>query len=1125
MIGQTAGTSERQQGSAGWHGRVALKVIESLAARDDPVDAVYRILRIIVDESGIRCSGIRLQEGSDFPFYAFNGFSRAFVQQENSLCLRNPDGTLAADAQGRPVFDCMCGRIIRGQTLPGEDFFTSGGSFFTPSLQTLATTIDPAKLGFVRGRCIREAFQTHALVPLRRGSEIIGLLQLSDPQPHVLTGEDVAFLEQLGASVGVALANKQAAQPRPTDDTYRELFERLGWGYGQHEMIFDEQGAPTDYVTLDVNQTFEKLLGTPREMVVGKRASTILPAAELTRWLAVFSGVQNGPPAIYETYSPHNQKHFRGHAYSVKRGFFAVAFEDVTERNKARALLAESEERYRTLVEMSEDVVLLTDLDGRYIFTNSAYHTSLGFAVDEPVVPSSYERVHPDDVERVRQIRATQLERGSVSAEFRVQHRDGHWIWRSGRSTLVRDEFGKPKAILAVLHDISVRKRMEEEIRESHARLELALRSSKMGVWHWDIESDRRFFDDQACALLGMDPMTFTGTAEEIFPHLHPDDRAKLRDAIARTLSHDAPFELEYRVPWKDGSVHHVSARGALVRDQAGKAQKIQGVSWDVTERVRANEALHAVEARIRLTTEALGVGTFRWDFVSGTHEFSPEFLALYGLRPDQALEVGPDLVPLPVLDEDRPAFLAAVATANDPQGRGEVKGEFRVRLPDGSIRWLLSWARTTFVGPPDRRRPGVSVGALIDVTKDKQAEAENRKLQSQLFQAQRMESLGTLAGGIAHDFNNILAAILGGVELASLKTDALDGPQGESIRRDLNDVQRAAQRAAALVRQILSFSRRNREDRQPLLLRPLVSEACKFMRSALPSTIEIQQTLSIDGPLLANPTQMHQVVMNLLTNAGLAMPDGGRIEVGLDSVELDQRFATGHPGLAPGWFVRLTIRDTGCGIAKENLGRIFEPLFTTRSERRGTGLGLAIVHGIVTEHGGTVTVSSEVGKGATFEVFFPMHERPIAPALCEEKPLPGTERVLFVDDEETLVQMTRRGLGNLGYRVQGFVSSVEALRAFRAAPHDFDIVVSDLTMPGLTGEVLAREMRRLRPDIPVVILTGASDGMRQEGDATAGIDCVLPKPITVARLTVCLRRILDGKAPSHPAGSRPGHT
>jgi PAS domain S-box-containing protein len=713
--------------------------------------------------------------------------------------------------------------------------------------------------------------------------------------------------------------------------------------------------------------------------VVGKRASAILAAPELASWLAIFGRVAAGGPSVtYDTYSPHNQKHFRGHAYSLKKGTFSVAFEDATERNQARAQLAESEARYRTLVETAEDAILLTDLDGRHIFKNSAYYIGLGYAPGEPILASGYDRVHPDDVARLRQVAATLLTRGSAASEYRIRHKDGHWIWRSSRSTVIRDEFGKPKAILAVLRDISIRKGMEEELRENRARLSLALRSAQMGVWHWDVESDQRFFDDQVCALLGIDPMTFTGLAEEFFRCVHSDDRAKIGVALARTLSHDAPYQVEYRVVWKDASVHHISARGALVRDQAGKAQRINGVIWDVTTRMRA--------------------------------------------------------------------------------------------------------------------------------------QTERQSLQAQLFQAQKMEALGTLAGGIAHDFNNILAAVLGGVELAIMKADELGGAQGASMRVELDEVQRAAQRASALVRQILSFSRQNPEEKKALLVRPLIKEACKFICSALPSTIEIHQALSVDGPVLANPTQIHQVIMNLLTNAGLAMPEGGRLDVGLDQVELDQTFPAAHPGLAPKPFVRLLVRDSGCGIPPENLGRIFEPLFTTRSERRGTGLGLAIVHGIVAEHGGIVTVSSEVGKGATFEVFLPLHQQPISVTALREKRLPGTERVLFVDDEETLVQMAERGLGVLGYQVKGFVSSVEALRAFRAAPDAFDIVVSDFTMPGLTGDVLARELRKARPEIPIVILTGAGERMTQKGDSPATSDAILLKPITVGGLTTALRRILDSR-------------
>ena len=255
MLRQVQGTRKRRHGSAGWNGSVALRTIECLAATDDVVDAIHRILRVIVDETGIQCAGIRLKEGDDFPYYAFSGFSREFIRLESSLCLRNPDGSLATDGQGRPALACLCGRVLRGQTLPDDSCFTGTGSFFTPCLQAL--NVDPARLGPIRDRCIGEGFQTQALVPLRQGGETIGLLHLSDPNAHMLTEDDVAFLERLGASVGIALAYKQDLErQRRTDDTYRDLFEKLGWGYALHEMIYDAKGAPVDYVTLDTNQSY-----------------------------------------------------------------------------------------------------------------------------------------------------------------------------------------------------------------------------------------------------------------------------------------------------------------------------------------------------------------------------------------------------------------------------------------------------------------------------------------------------------------------------------------------------------------------------------------------------------------------------------------------------------------------------------------------------------------------------------------------------------------------------------------------------------------------------------------------------------------------------------------------------
>jgi PAS domain S-box-containing protein len=841
MTVQQEGKTEAER-CAERHGRIALRALECLAETDSHVDAIHRLLQVLVQETGLQVAGVRLQEGGDCPFYEFNGLSAEAISHEQERLARG---------SGPGPEDCtseeMCERVLRGQH-HGQSDFTAGGSFFCPDLSVLSPKPSPC-------RCVREDFATLALLPLRQENEIIGVLHLADHRPGMLSSDDLQFLERLGASVGIALAQKQARRLQQlTDDTYRELFEQLGWGYAHHKMVFDAQGTPSDYVTLEVNRSFEELLRAPRDTVVGQPASALLPGPELARWLRIFGEVaRTGKPATYETFSPHNQRHFRGHAYSLKRGHFSVAFEDVTDRFNAHALLAASEEKYRTLVETAEDTIILTDLEGRHLFRNSSYYTNLGYSPGELVCPDGYARVHPEDVQGLRSSDESLLAQGSLKFEYRVQHREGRWLWHSARSTLMRDATGRPYAFLSVIRDISEQKRAEEE----------------------------------------------------------------------RAL------------------------------------------------------------------------------------------------------------------------------------------------------------------------------------------------LQSQLLQAQKLETLGVLASGIAHDFNNILATILCGTDLADMKAGTLGPLQAADMRAELDNIRKAAQRASSLVKQILSLGRKGSQERQPLLLITLIKEACKFLRSALPSTIELQHNLTDDGPILANPSQIHQVIMNLLTNAGLAMPEGGRIEVGLSRAALSAPLRSRHPALPEQPYARIMIRDTGLGIAPENLGRIFEPFFTTRREGTGTGLGLAVAQTVVNAHGGAIDVTSEPGKGATFEVFLPIHEHQTALPELTHPPQPGKERILLVEDEELYLQMTRRGLAGLGYTVSACLSGLEALRVFRASPKFFDIVITDLTMPGITGDILARELRQIRPDVPIMLLTGLGESMGMERAKSVGIEDVLLKPVSLSHLTERLRVILKRYAVS----------
>ena len=385
----------------------------------------------------------------------------------------------------------------------------------------------------------------------------------------------------------------------------------------------------------------------------------------------------------------------------------------------------------------------------------------------------------------------------------------------------------------------------------------------------------------------------------------------------------------------------------------------------------------------------------------------------------------------------------------------------------------------------------------------------ERKRLETQLQQAQKMETIGTLAGGIAHDFNNILAAIIGYAELVKMKL-----PEDSEVLPNLDEVLKSSNRAKTLIQQILAFSRKQELEQKPLQLKYIVKESLKLLRSTLPSDIEIKEDIAKDvGVVNADPTQMHQVIMNLCTNAGHAMQkDGGVLTVGLANVELDDIAAAQYLDMSPGRYLRVTVSDTGYGMTSDVKDHIFDPYFTTKEKGVGTGLGLSVAHGIVKNHNGEITVYSEPGKGSTFHVYLPLiQEEAIKPEIDEQAPiLTGNERILFIDDEKALVDLGTQMLESLGYKVTTRTSSIEALELFKAQPDQFDLVITDMTMPKMTGDHLAKELMKIRPDIPIIICTGHSGRISEEKASSLSIRKFVMKPIVMSDIAKTVREVLD---------------
>jgi PAS domain S-box-containing protein len=524
----------------------------------------------------------------------------------------------------------------------------------------------------------------------------------------------------------------------------------------------------------------------------------------------------------------------------------------------------------------------------------------------------------------------------------------------------------------------------------------------------------------------------------------------------------------------------------------------------DITERKRAEEALGQAEEKYRSIFENAIEGIFQSTPEGRFLTVNPALARIYGFNsPEELLESVSNIEQTYLNPNDRRLFREMI------EKDGKIEDHHAERLrKDGSRIWVSVNARA--VSGPDGEM--YYEGTLEDITSRKQAEEERRKLQDQLAQSQKMEAIGTLAGGIAHDFNNILTVIIGSAELALINIS-----DKNPLHPFLMQIQQSSRRAADLVKQILAFSRQKGQEVDLIQPDSIVKEALKMLRASLPSTIEIQQHIEKDpGLIMVDPTQIHQILMNLCTNAAHAMREnGGLLEVRLTNIIVAAEEALNFSGLNPGPYIQLTVRDTGHGMESKVLEHIFDPYFTTKKVGEGTGLGLAVVYGIIKKNQGTIKVYSEPGKGSRFEVFLPRVEvTEDESQTMEPETIPGgRERILLVDDEKELVALGQTMLRSLGYQVTSRINSLEALEIFRTRSDEFDLIITDMTMPHLTGAELSKRIRQIRLDIPIVLCTGFSELIDEEKAKELDIQAFLMKPIGMQALAGSVRRVLDKRA------------
>jgi len=565
-----------------------------------------------------------------------------------------------------------------------------------------------------------------------------------------------------------------------------------------------------------------------------------------------------------------------------------------------------------------------------------------------------------------------------------------------------------------------------------------------------------------------------------------------------------------------------LQAQGYASFDQTNLALVVAGVTFIIlafaviaslqqenSDRRQAEEALQRSEAYLAQAQTLSHTGSFGWNPTTGEIYWSAETFRIFGFDP----ATPPDIARMVQQTHPEDKDLLEQALDRARHERKDFDLDYRLLLPDGSVKHLQVMARA-LVGESSHLE---FVGAVMDITRGKRAEEaqrmqerEREEMQRQLQQAAKMEAIGRLAGGIAHDFNNILGAILGYGELAQNNL-----AEGGVVRRQIDQMMQAGGRGKELVDRILAFSRSGVGTRVPLHVQSIVEETLELLAVSLPADVRIQRKLdAVDTAVMGDATQLHEVAMNLCTNAVKAMAQGGVLTVVLDAVAVDECSVLSHGTLRAGRYVRFLVRDTGSGISPAVLERMFDPFFTTKRVGDGTGLGLALVHGIVADFGGIIDVATQVGVGTTFTIWLPAaHEAPrLLAEPAGELPRGNGETVMIVDDERALVALAEVTLAELGYEPVGFDSSVAALQAFRADPKRFDLVLTDETMQDLTGTELAREVRQLRPDISIILMSGYSGTHVSERAQAAGIIDVLRKPLVRRDIAEPVARALQAR-------------
>jgi PAS domain S-box-containing protein len=775
-------------------------------------------------------------------------------------------------------------------------------------------------------------------------------------------------------------------------------------------------------------------------------------------------------------------------------------------RQRERCMV-ESESNLKITLDSIGDAVIAIDTEQRVTRMNPSAEVLTGWSLAEAQGRPLTEVLHIVDAEGRRAsfdpLAKMPVADGRAGSRILIPRQGGQCRVAIGAAPIRGADEPIVGAVM-VLQDVTEIYTKEQRIRESERQLKDLTANVPGVVYQIRVKPDGAYVIEvvtqQVAHIFELDL-----PVQEMIPafiaRIPEEEKAAFVASVQTAVKEVRPWRWEGRYHKRSGDIWFT---GDAICQREGEEIIFYGFLMDTTERKQWEGALRASERRYKdLFNEApvMYVITENRDLVPHVRDVNNLFLTTLGYERREV--IGTPLADY-YSEESRKEIL-------DNGGyeralRGEHLTEERTLVSrDGRAIPTLLHTR------PEMDPSGRVVGTramYLDITRRKKAEQESERLASALMQSQKMEAIGTLAGGIAHDFNNILSAVIGYADLSMKEVD-----KQTRLHQNLEQILVAGLRARDLVHQILAFSRQEERELRPLQVAPLVKEALKLLRSSLPSTIEIRQHIAphLDN-VLADPTQIHRIVMNLCTNAAHAMEEnGGQLTIGIAQVVLGEQDVRLHPGLRPGKYIKMSVQDTGRGIPPQFLSKIFDPYFTTKSKGKGTGLGLSVVHGIVSNYGGGVFAYSEPGRGTIFNVYIPAVQREAPRAEGQEAPLPtGREHILLVDDEPLVIEVGQMMLEMLGYKVTACEDGPSALAIFEKDPKAVDLVISDVTMPKLTGDRLALKMLRVRPDLPIILCTGFSDKVSGQAAVEMGVQALVMKPFIQKELARLVRQVLD---------------